>query len=63
MIFDESIDDLDVSKEAAREELNQHAVYTARMASIPFGMAALGMVVCCPLAAEFSATNTNIRDC
>ena len=45
MIFDQSVDDLTISKEAAREELNEHAVHTARMAGIPFGMAALGMVV------------------
>ena len=45
MIFGKSVEDLDKSAEAARKELNEHAVYTARMAAIPFGTAALGMVV------------------
>lgn len=45
MIFDTSIDDISISGKIPREELNEHAVYTARMSAIPFGTAALGMVV------------------
>lgn len=46
IIFGKAVDDLDnVGEGEARIEINDHAVYTARLASIPFGLAAIGMVV------------------
>lgn len=35
----------EVGENAAQQEVKEHAVFTARLSSIPFAAAALGMVV------------------
>ena len=49
IVYEKAVEELDtMAEDEARTAISEHAVHTARLASIPFGLAAVGMVVSNP---------------